>query len=126
MTLDYINNINTSGEHIVRLYNFNKVQSIQFRELIRQTILMDQQDLDLTSVNFIETRNCTLTLRIADEDIGMVTSNKINFFCDLTLNGYEEMVELLGPFCIKETKGYQWLYEIDNPTDFLFSPGGTW
>lgn len=126
MTLDYINNINTSGEHIVRLYDFNKSQSIQFRQLIQQSILTDQKDLDLTTVDFIEARNCTLTLRIADEDLGIITKNKVNFFCDLTLSGYEQMVRILAPFCEKETRGYQWLYDIDNPTDFLFSPGGTW
>jgi hypothetical protein len=36
------------------------------------------------------------------------------------------MVALLDPFCNKETKGYQWLYDIDSDIDFLFSPAGTW
>jgi hypothetical protein len=32
------------------------------------------------------------------------------------------MAKLLEPFCKKETKGFQYLYDIDNPTDLLFSP----
>ena len=31
----------------------------------------------------------------------------------------------LEPFCNKETKSYQYLYDLDNPTDFIFSPSGT-
>jgi hypothetical protein len=36
------------------------------------------------------------------------------------------MISLLDPFCIKDRKGYQYLYDIDNPIDFLFSPAGSW
>ncbi|WP_299671209.1 hypothetical protein [uncultured Polaribacter sp.] len=40
----------------------------------------------------------------------------------LTLEGFTNMTKLLEPFCQKESKGYQYLYDIDNPTDLLFSP----
>jgi hypothetical protein len=49
-----------------------------------------------------------------------------DFECSLTDAAYKEMVYLMEPFCVKEATGYQWLYEIDCPIDFLFSPGGTW
>jgi len=126
MTLDYIDNINSYGENIVRLYNFNKLQAVKFSQAIQQIIISNKKQLDLSTLDFIEARNCNLILRIANEDVGMVSSDKINFFCDLTIKGFENMVLLLEPFCSKETKGYQWLYDIDNLTDFLFSPGGTW
>lgn len=126
MKLDYINNINTYGENVVRLYDFNMSQAEKFSEVLQQTIIKDKKQLDLASVDFIEARNCSLILRISDEDTGMLTEDKIHFFCDLTMKGYEKMVALLEPFCKRETKGYQWLYDIDNETDFLFSPGGTW
>ena len=125
MQLDYIENINAYGNHVVRLYGFDKSQAIKFRQLITD-ILANKNELNLSSVNFIEARNCNLVLRIADTDEGITTTDKKQFFCDLTIAGYEQMVMLLAPFCSKETKGYQWLYEIDNPIDFLFSPAGTW
>jgi hypothetical protein len=126
MTLDYIHNINSSGEHIIRLYNFNQKQSGLFQQLIKAFILRPETSLDLTTIAFIHPRNCTLMLRIAEENLGIHTQNKTDFFCDLTLAGYEQMVLLLEPFCQKETKAYQWLYDLDNPIDFLFSPAGTW
>ena len=126
MKLDYIDNINEYGDNVVRLYSFDKAEAIRFRNLIQQTILEKKKQLDLLAVDFIESRNCNLVLRITDEDEGITTTDNANFFCDLTINGYEKMIQLLEGFCTKETKGYQYLYDIDSPTDFLLSPAGTW
>jgi hypothetical protein len=126
MKLDYIPNINEYGENVVRLYEFDKAEAIKFRNMIQETILINYEQLDLSLVDFIEARNCNLILRISDLDEGIITSDQETFFCDLTIDGYEKMISLLEPFCKKETKGYQWLYDVDNQTDFLFSPGGTW
>jgi len=126
MTLDFIDNINVHGENIVRLYEFDHSQADRFRELLIQVIIINKEQLELSTIDFIQSRNCFLTLRLSNEDTGITTSDKINFFCDLTPEGYERIIALLEPFSKKDTKGYQWLYDIDNPTDFLFSPAGTW
>ena len=126
MELDYIENINEFGENVVRLYNFDKGQVIKFRELIKDTIVTRKQKLDLSQVDFIEKRNCNLILGLFKTDEGILTKDNKTFYCALTLEGYNTMLKLLKPFCEKETKGYQYLYDIDNPTDFLFSPAGTW
>jgi len=126
MQLDYNANINEFGENIVRLYDFDRSQAEKFRQIVAQTVLVEKKQLDLSTVDFIQERNCNLVLRISDEDIGITRSGKTKFYCDLTIHGYEHMIFLLEPFCKKETKGYQWLYDIDSLTDFLFSPGGTW
>ena len=126
MKLDYINKYNEYGDNIVRLYDFDRYEALKFQQLITLNIILDKKQLDLTLVDFIQLRNCGLILRITNEDIGIWTKDRRLFYCDLTIHGYEQMVALLEPFCNKETKGYQWLYDIDSPTDFLFSPGGTW
>jgi len=126
MELDYIENINNYGEHVVRLYNFDKSQVIKFRDLIEDTIITKKEKLDLSKVDFIKMRNCNLILGLFKTDEGILSKDGKTFYCLLTLEGYENMLKLLEPFCIKETKGYQYLYDIDNPTDFLFSPAGTW
>lgn len=126
MELDYIENINDFGENVVRLYNFDKSQAIKFRELIRDTIVNRKQKLDLSQVEFIEKRNCNLILGLFKTDEGILSNDNKTFYCALTLESYNNMLKLLEPFCDKETKGYQYLYDIDNPTDFLFSPAGTW
>lgn len=126
MELDYIENINEFGENVVRLYNFDKCQVIKFRELIKDTIVNRKQKLDLSQVDFIEKRNCNLILGLFKTDEGILSNDNKTFYCALTLESYHNMLKLLEPFCEKETKGYQYLYDIDNPTDFLFSPAGTW
>ena len=126
MELDYIENINDFGESVVRLYNFDKSQAIKFTELIKDTIVNKKQKLDLSEVDFIENRNCNLILGLFKTDEGILSINHKTFYCALTLESYHHMLKLLKPFCEKETKGYQYLYDIDNPTDFLFSPSGTW
>jgi hypothetical protein len=126
MKLDYIHNINVHGDNIVRLYDFDMAQAEKFRNALHQIIIINKTDLKLSSINFIESRNCRLTLRIATEDLGISTTDQVNFFCDLTPGGYSQMVTLLAPFCKRETKGYQYLYDVDSSTDFLFSPAGTW
>jgi len=126
MELDYIENINEYGDNVVRLYNFDKSQAIKFRELIKDIIVNRKQKLDLSQVGFIENRNCNLILGLFKTDEGILSSDNKSFYCALTLESYHTMLKLLESFCEKETKGYQYLYDIDNPTDFLFSPAGTW
>ena len=126
MQLDYIDKINEFGDDLVRLYNFDSVQAKKFRDLIQQHILTNKKELDLKTVDFIEARNCNLIFLISDEDFGIITKDKKTFFCVLTTEGYQRMISLLAPFCAKETQGFQYLYDIDTHTDFLFSPAGTW
>lgn len=125
MQLDYIDEVNEYGDDVVRLYDFDMAQAIKFRKAIQDMITVKKQ-LDLSTIDFIAARNCNLILRISDTDEGIVTTDKQHFFCDLTLSAYEHMLTLLEPFCKKETKGYQYLYDVDSPTDLLFSPAGTW
>lgn len=126
MELDYIENINDDGDNVVRLYNFDKAQAILFRDLIKDTILIRKHKLDLSQVEFIERRNCNLILGLFKTDEGILSTDNKTFYCMLTVEGYLNMLKLLEPFCKKETKGYQFLYDIDNLTDFLFTPAGTW
>ncbi|MHC1777456.1 MAG: hypothetical protein AB9834_18800 [Lentimicrobium sp.] len=126
MQLDYIDNINEYGDNLVRLYDFDSSEADKFRKIVQQTVVLNKLPLDLSTIDFIEARNCRLTLRISDEDEGISNSGKNRFYCDFTIAGYEKMIVLLDQFCTQETKGYQYLYDIDSQTDFLFSPAGSW
>lgn len=125
MKLDYTGAINEYGDNMVRLYDFGKSEATLFRNIVKQSLLNDQTDLDLSTIEFIELRNCNLILRLAEVDEGIRTLDNIHFFCDLTTEGYEKMMATLEPFTKRETKGYQYLYDVDSLTDFLFSPGGS-
>lgn len=125
MELDYIENVNGLGENVVRLYNFNKAEAIQFRALLQDTIINKKQKLDLSEVDFIAPRNCNLIFGLFKSDEGIITKDNETFFCVLTLSGFKKMLKLLEPFCNKESRSFQYLYDIDNPTDLLFSPSAS-
>lgn len=123
MKLEFLKNINEYNEHAVRLFDFNSSQANEFRQTIDNLITHNENAIDLTTLRFIQSINCKLTLRVGEIDEGISTVDNINFVCDLTINNYKDMIQLLAPFCRKESSGYQWLYDIDTPIDFLFSAG---
>jgi hypothetical protein len=125
MELDFIENIDDHDQSIVRLYNFNKKEAIKFRDLLEDTVIAKKQKLDLSQVDFITPRNCNLIFGLFTSDEGILTKDNQTFFCILTLDGFKKMIKLIAPFCKKESKGYQYLYEIDNPIDLLFCPSAS-
>ena len=133
MKLEYLNDTSEGGrftngdtDQFVRLYDFDINQAKEFREAIKQIILSDNKPLNLKSLSFIELQNCNLTLRLAEQDKGITSIDNINFYCDLTISGFQNMASLLEPFCHNKTNGYQWLYDLNNEIDFLFSQNGKW
>ncbi len=127
MQIEYLDAINYETDSLIRLFDFNLVEARQFQQLIRTVIIAKRKELNTSDIDFIHAVNCKLIFRIDEEDIGITTTNNKLFYCDLTLTAYQQMADLLEPFCIKEKKyHYQWLYDLDNPIDLLFSPSGTW
>lgn len=78
MKLDYIENINAYNDNVVRLYDFEMAEAIKFSELIQQLIKTKTQ-VELSTTDFIEARNCSLILRICDTDEGIISENDIDF-----------------------------------------------
>ncbi len=125
MKLDYINNINEYGDKIMRLYNFDMIEAKAFSSSINTQIIGNKSEFNLDSAEYIQAQNCQLSLCLSEEDEGIVHLKQREFVCKLTLASYLKMLTLIEPFCKKEMKSYQFLYEdIDNPIDFLFSPSG--
>lgn len=125
MELDYIENVNGFDENVVRLYNFDKTEAVKFRDLIKETIVEKKQKLDLAEIDFIEARNCNLIFGLFKSDEGILTKDNKTFFCILTLDGFTNMLKLIEPYCNKNSRSYQYLYDIDNPTELLFCPSAT-
>ncbi|WP_088323941.1 hypothetical protein [Polaribacter tangerinus] len=122
MQLDYLDNYNGLNENIVRLFDFDKAEAIKFRNLLQETVINKKQKLDLSLIDFVNTENYNLIFGLFKTDEGILTKDNQTFFCILTLDGFIKMISLLDPFCKKESKGYQYLYDIDTPTDLLFAP----
>ncbi|WP_298882312.1 hypothetical protein [uncultured Polaribacter sp.] len=125
MEIDYLENIDGHEQNIVRLYNFNKTEAILFRDLLIDTVIIKKQKLNLAEVDFITPRNCNLIFGLFKTDEGILTKDNQTFFCVLTLEGFTNMIKLIEPFCKKESRGFQYLYDIDNPIDLLFCPSAS-
>lgn len=125
MKLEFVDTINEYGDHIVKIYNFDKEEALKFQKAIQETIINANKSLDLSSLNFIECVNCKLILHIFDTDEGIFSIDNKTFFCDLTVEGYKEIVRLVEPYCNKNTRSFQMLYDLDTEIDFLFSPAGS-
>lgn len=123
MRLEFIKNINGYEEHAIRLSDFTSSQAVMFFGTLDRLIRHSETPIDLTALDFIQPVNCNLTLRASAEDVGISSPDDKNFFCDLTPGTYKAISGLVQPFCRKESKGYQWLYDIDTPIGFLFSAG---
>ncbi|NQW43203.1 MAG: hypothetical protein HQ463_07215 [Bacteroidetes bacterium] len=124
MKLDFIDNINEYGDNIVRLSEFNQREAILLRDLIHEAIIVNHQALSFNKISFVKSKDYTLTFRITAEDDGILSDDKIDFICCLSIAGYQKMLNLMQPYCLKETKGYKYLYDVDSSTDLLFSPKG--
>lgn len=122
MKLEFLDTINEYGDHIVKLYDFDKEEAAKFRQAIQETIINANKPLDLNSLVFIEPINCKLILHISDTDEGVFSIDNKTFFCDLTIEGYKEMLRLIEPYCNKNTRSFQMLYDLDTEIDLLFSP----
>jgi hypothetical protein len=125
MKLEFLDNVNEYGDQVIRLFDFDKSEAIKFRDAVQSRIVDQNQSLDLMTLDFIEHINCKLILHLSETDEGILTMDHQTFFCDLTLNGYQNIVQLIEPFCIKESKSFVMLYDIDTQIDFLFSPYGS-
>lgn len=124
MKLEFLDEVNEYGDQVIRLYNFDKSEAIKLRDAIQNTVIKTNSSLDLVTLEFIEHVNCKLILHLSETDEGILTMDNKTFFCDLTIEGYKNMVQLMEPFCLKESKSFTMLYDIDTQVDFLFSPYG--
>jgi hypothetical protein len=126
MKLDFIPHINNFGDNLVRLYDFDKNEALEFAKVLKKTIIEGFQVLDLSTLAFIKRKDINLIMRLAYENEGIRSNDLKTFYCDLTLDGYIEMFRLIKPFSMKDTRSHEYLYDVDSNTDLLFSPMGTW
>lgn len=125
MELDYVADVNEFGESLIRLYNFDMAEAQQLSNLVQDWLRNPTGQLNLAELEFITPINCVLLFHIGEEDEGILTVDDQTFFCIMTPRGFKEMLVLMEPFCQKESKAYQVLYDLDIPIDFLIHPSGS-
>jgi hypothetical protein len=132
MKIEFLDDISNGGQFkdvvsdkLIRLFDFDSDEAEKFQEAIRN-LIENENGIAVDSLTFIKPVNCSLTLSIDTEDLGIIKTGKEEFECKLTRDSYKEMVCLIQPFVDNESNGYQWLYDNMADIDFLFSPGGMW
>ena len=133
MKLEYLSDTKIFGhfsdevnEQMIRLYDFDADEAKQFCSSIFDFLINKKQSLDFSTLGFIESVNCNLVLQLSLNNEGIVSDGIQNFICNLDTESYKEIIKLCEPFCQNKSRGFAWLYNLDNPIDFLFSPHGTW
>lgn len=131
MKLEYVANANVggSGDDIIRLFDFMPIEAKALIDAIRLVVVSHGRSIQLSECDFIEPLNCELELTLSDKDIGIRKHTPGSFTCELTRQGYLQMVGLMEPFTHEGATGHQWLYDLpsaDNRIELLFSPNGKW
>ena len=132
MKIEFLDDVSNGGQFkdvvsdkLVRLFDFDSVEAGKFQETIK-SLIEGKNRIAVDRLSFIKRINCSLTLSVNDDDLGIIQTGREEFECRLTKDSYREMISLIQPFVDHELNGYQWLYDNMAEIDFLFSPGGTW
>jgi hypothetical protein len=133
MKLEFLKDTTGDGHYsdevnaqMIRLYDFDSAEAEQFCLSIQKNLIDKKQSLDFNTLDFIESLNCNMLLQLSETNEGINTVDNINFVCELTTENYSHIIKLCEPFSRNKSRGFTWLYHLDNPIDFLFSPHGTW
>ena len=126
MKLQHLPSAPTVDEELIRLFDFGPEETNMLVAAITHWLRDSSTPLELDKLPFMSTENCTLRFLLAAHDEGIHKVSPGAYDCRLTLDSFGQMLELMGPFRRDGTTGFQWLYDLDTPIEFLFSPNGSW
>lgn len=126
MKLEHLASAPTRDDELVRLFDFGPEESNLLVASITNWLRDTSTPLELAELPFISTVNCSLSLVVVTQDEGIHEVSPGAYDCRMTIDSFSRMLELMGPFSKGQTGGYQWLYDLDTPIEFLFSPNGSW
>ena len=115
-----------SYNNILRMFAFNKDETLALRSLIKKLVLEQKKDLKIHSLDFVEEINCKLTMTRVNKNIGVSQINSTEFKWELNTEQCTNVCEMLENSI--RTSGFYWLDGDDCETDvdLLFSEGGGW
>ena len=113
---------------LIRLYDFDHQTVSAFRRLIAELQSGSRQELvvhDLPDVEAVG--GCQLVLEVGTRNLGVIPSRSANSFsCILTEAGWENVADLMEPFCEPGHAGaFQWLSG-EGEIPLLLSVNGQW
>ena len=114
-----------SPKHLIRLSEFTDEDRLGLIESIKESILKNDQSLELNHLSFIQADTCLVSFRLSEEDEGLVKIGAKNeYACFLSPSAYQNMIEIIRHV----GEGHNWLTPgeyLDEPA-FLISRYGSW
>ncbi len=116
-----------SGHDLIRLFDFTPNEVVALIQKIQSTVLNGQGSLELHALEFITPVNCELIFQLSNGDHGLRLNSTGSYICELTVEGYIEMIALMSPFSRRLGSSHQWLYDLKvGGTELLISYTGRW
>jgi hypothetical protein len=130
MKIEYLTEVNPAypSDSILRIFDFDYFEACQFREILSKLANGSVAETDLSNLPFVTSiSGCRLILKVGSKDKGIVPLSGNAFECILTRNAWQDAESFVEPFCDENpVSGYQWLYDLDNDIELLFSKNGDW
>jgi hypothetical protein len=122
---------NTDPEHpmdsILRVFDFDSSEACHFRNFLSGLANGSISEINLSGLPFVSAvGGCNLVLKVGTMDKGMIRISSGVFECILTRDTWQNAERLVEPFCTRNLRGFQWLYNLNTDIQFLFSPNGKW
>ena len=111
---------------LIRLYEFNRSEAQQLRQLVKSLVTGDRKDVSLQNEMWVEpVDRCCLKLRVGIRNEGVRQAQPLRFECVLSPEGWNNVEGLLEPFSEPDGAGFQWL-TTDGSVALLISQNGQW
>lgn len=130
MKIEYLSHTDPAhpNDSILRIFDFDTTEASKFREIVYKLARGKISEFELNDLPFIvPVKSCRLVLKKGTKNRGVIQVSKKSFECILKKEAWENVHDLIGPFCDSISSNvYQWLYDLDTDIELLFSPTGKW
>jgi hypothetical protein len=126
MKLEYLENTGDElYDCLIRLFDFSSEELKDLESVIQDNVIKNGKEITLSELDFIETVNCDLKLRLSTENVGIVQLDAKRFSYEMRKDGFVNMIEKIQNSTL--TEGYFWLdNNCDGEISLLLSEGGGW
>ena len=111
---------------LIRLYEFDRSEAQQLRQLVQSMVTGDRQHVALENELWVEpVAGCSLDLRVVKRNDGVRQEQPLRFACVLTREGWSNVEGLPEPFSKSDSPEFQWL-TTNGGAHLLVSVNGQW
>jgi hypothetical protein len=125
MKLEFLpNGPNNAG--LIRLCDYSQSDVHALSKIASELATGPRKQIALQSESWVvSVGGCKLIPQRGERDFGIRQAAPLNFECELSADGWNNVEGLLEPFCNPATTGFQWLTS-QGRISFLISNNGQW